>query len=457
MDPVDEDTTESSRNTLNELFTTLNPTDTVTDKEPPVTSDGILLPSEFVSLTDGMHLSSSVSTNFTDASLTQVVDSSSTASLIPSVSGIDPKLQSAQVVPTDDITNENYLINPTLMTTSVTLESQSDVTTETSSDQLSSSPSQTPLYDKTTLYTTFDTYSSIEREMTSSQYDMSTTDMVSSPDLTTSLPYTDDEKINVISHSTASTKEITTSTDSEYSHISDYSSLKPSALGKTKITEDIITTQSSDYTTADTTSVIMSSSADDSFVEISSFVPSTLSSTLGTDQTTGTISTDQFSSEITSSETSRFTSEIGTAGYTESTYSSPHTTPELSTEQGDSEAGGTTETTSPSASFTDSNTLFSPDYELTVSVPNSNLQTFVSLDVTTELITSGSTVSEDMNAEPTIAANFPASTAASASVDSGGVLGNDHMTSPNDQDTSTPGVGPSVTGRCNCYAFCNCA
>ena len=454
MDPVDEDTTESSRKTLNELFTALNPSDTVTDKEQPVTSDGILLPSEFV--TDGMHLISSVSTNFTDASLTQVVDSSSTASLIPSVSGIDPKFQSSQVVPTDDITNENYSINPNLMTTSVTLESQSDVTTETSSDQLLSSPSQTPLYDKTTLYTTFDTYSSVEREMTSSQNDMSTTDMVSSADLTTSLPYTDDEKINVFD-STANSKETTTATDSESYHIGDYTSLKPNTLGKTTTTEDIITTQSSDVSTADTTSVIMSSGADDFFVEISSFVPSTLSSTLGTDQTTGTISTGQFSSEITSSETSSVASEIETAGHTESTYSSPHTTPELSTEQGVSETGGTTETTSPSASFSDSSTLFSPNYELTASVPNSNSQTLDGLDVTTELITSGSTVSEDMNAEPTIATNFPLSTAASASVDSGGVLGNDHMTSPNDQDTSTPGVGPSVTGRCNCCAFCNCA
>ena len=293
--------------------------------------------------------------------------------------------------------------------------------------------------------------------MTSSQYDMSMADMISSPVLTTSLPYTDGEKVNVISDSTASTKEITASADSEYSHISDYTSLKPNTLGKITTTEDKIATHSGDFSTADTTSVIMSSGTDDSFVEISSFVPSELASTLGTDQLTGTFSTGHFSSEITSSETSSFTSEIETAGYTESTYSSPQTTPELSTEQGVSEAGGTTESTSPSTSVTDSSTLFSPDYELTVSVPNSNLQTLDGLDVTTELITSGSTVSEDMNAEPTIATNFPLSTAASASVDSGGVLGNDHMTSRNDQDTSIPGVGPSVTGRCNCYAFCNCA
>ena len=451
LDPVDEDITDSPPNPQKELSTTPNPSETVTDKEPPVTSDGILLPSEFVSLTYGMNLSSSISTNFTIASLTQVVDSSSTASIMPSVSKIDPKFQSSQVVPTDDATNEN---NSNLMTTktTVTFNSHSEVITETSSDQLSSSPFQThsSLYDTTTLHPTYDSYSSVERVTTSAQYDMSTTDMVSSADLATSHSHTDDEKTNIVSDGTVSATEIMTSTDMKSSYISDYTRLNPNTLGHTPTTEDTTSTQSSDFATVDTTSIIMFSGSDHSYVETSSFISSTLSSTLGTDQTTGTISTGQFSSDMTSSETS--TSETETSDYTELTYSSPKTTPELSTEQTVSESGGTTETTSLSASFTNSSTLFSPDYELTTSVPSSSSQ-LDGLDVTTELIISGSTVSEDMNAELTIATNIPMSTAASASVNSGGVLGNDHMTSPSDQDTSTPGVGPSVTGRCNCYAF----
>ena len=454
MDPVDEDITESSRNTLNELSTTLNPSATVTDKEPPVTSDGILLPSEFVSLTDGMHLSSSDSTNFTIASLTQFVDSSSTASIIPSFSEIDPKFQSSQVVPTDDVTDDNDSFITNLMTTTTMMfNSQSEVITETSSDQLSSSPFQThsPLYDTTTLHPTYDSYSSVEKVMTSSQHDMSTTDMVYSSDLTTSYAHIDNEKTNVVSDGTVSNTEIMTSTDMKPSYISDHTSLKSNTMGHTQV---ITTTQSGDFSVVDTTSIRMFSGSDYSFVETSSFISSTLSSTLGTDQTTGTISTGQFSSVMTPSETS--TSETKTSDYTELANSSPKTTPELSTEQTVSESGGTTEITPPSASFTDSSTLFSSDYELTTSVPSSSSQ-LDGLDVTTELIVSGSTVSEDRNAEPTIATNLPVSTAASASVDSGGVLGNDHMTSPSDQDTSTPGVGPSVTGRWNCYAFCNYA
>ena len=407
-------------------------------------------------------------------------------------------------------TEENSSDHSSVMTTAVYFDSESDVSTNKASDQstdissLSFSTQTLTIQDQvSTLYPDYDSYSSsqdhtfntdittprLDFDTSSSRTDggtfgfastESSTDIISSVDLTTAITVESTDATT-----SDSTDVTTTALNTTFGTTSVYedTGVTSSTLGNTSTTDDTGVT----FSTVDATSAVMSSGTTDASIE--SFVSSTMSFTYSTDQTdtssfststltesssfstgmvssqsssfytevspfaSSTVSSSMSAMETTSDASSSFSTDEGT-NYMNSEHSSLHTTPELSTEPNLSKSSGTTALPSLIA---DSSTVSSTQYDFT----SESVQTVTShldgRDVTTELIPNSSTVSEDMTAEFTIATNPPVSTPASASVDTGGVLGNDttdHMTSPNDQDTSTPGFGPSVTGRCQYCAYC---
>ena len=522
-DPADREDIVTSPSSLNEQSTTtMNPSKVVTDKGPPVTSDGILLPSEFVtpSPLDSMLLSSSLNNNPTTtatiytASLTYD-DSSLIVSSLSSDVEIQTQSQLSQAFSSVDVTTESYTdLTSKFSTTNVPsyINTETEATSnsvdnnliEISKATMSPSLSQTMTdISHTPTASPSPISGQTNAEIENSAYDISSSTLLTSESSSISTEVLGEAtlvSVTTVNKTTSiydvssifntdstmlDSSESNTVTDDVFSSGTTVYSTTDASSDPTFGTSTLVTegTLSTEHTTGDITSL----NSDSSSLDVAS---STIFSSMSTDQTTSpenstwsdatllttdrssvetspvsfstilsSLSTDQLiMTESSSFFTAQTTTELEASSTVDTIYSSAYTTNEDISKLRSS-LGTTGSTSLPSSiQYSHSSPTSSSYFELTASEPTTSPQ-LGDLGVTTELIP-GSTVSVDVNAELTTATNLPNSILASASVDAGGTLGigtTDHMGSPHDLETTTPGIGPSVTGRCKIYCSCNCA